>query len=105
MTSIMGIVNVTPDSFSDGGFYLEHEAAIAHGLALLQQGATILDIGGESTRPGAAPLPAAQEIERVLPVIEGLTALARKAGAIISIDTRNAKTMAAGDRGGGEHRQ
>jgi dihydropteroate synthase len=81
----MGVVNVTPDSFSDGGRFLDSEAAIAHALELVQQGADILDIGGESTRPGAEPVSGEQEIARVGPVIAGL------AGAVgetrISIDT------------------
>ena len=69
---LMGIVNVTPDSFSDGGSYLDAGRAVAHALQLVAEGATILDIGGESTRPGADPVPEAVELERVLPVIEGL---------------------------------
>jgi dihydropteroate synthase len=69
---VMGIVNVTPDSFSDGGRLGSVEAAVAHGLALVEQGADILDIGGESTRPGAGPVDAAEEIARTIPVIEGL---------------------------------
>jgi dihydropteroate synthase len=81
---VMGIVNVTPDSFSDGGRLATVAAAVAHGLRLLDQGADILDIGGESTRPGAAPVNAAEEMARVLPVIDGLRAL--WAGPI-SIDT------------------
>ena len=81
---VMGIVNVTPDSFSDGGRLASVEAAVAHGLALVEQGADILDIGGESTRPGAEPVDAAEEIARVVPVIEGLRA--HWAGPI-SIDT------------------
>jgi dihydropteroate synthase len=71
---VMGIVNVTPDSFSDGGRLASVEAAVAHGLQLVEQGADILDIGGESTRPGAAPVAEAEEIARVVPVIEGLRA-------------------------------
>lgn len=86
---IMGIVNVTPDSFSDGGQYDTVEKAIEHGQLLYSQGADILDIGGESTRPGAEPVSIDEEIDRICPVIEGL----RGIGAIISIDTRNAKTM------------
>jgi dihydropteroate synthase len=82
---IMGVVNVTPDSFSDGGRYASAEAAIAHGRRLADEGAHILDIGGESTRPGADPAPVDVELRRVMPVIEGL---AGKTGAIISIDTR-----------------
>jgi len=82
---VMGIVNVTPDSFSDGGRLSSVEAAVAHGLALVEQGADVLDIGGESTRPGAAPVSEAAEIARTIPVIEGLRA-AHWAGPI-SIDT------------------
>jgi dihydropteroate synthase len=81
---IMGVVNVTPDSFSDGGAFLDAEAAIAHGRALLAEGADILDVGGESTRPGAEPVDAAEELRRVLPVLEGL------AEALRSIDTSKA---------------
>ncbi|MDY6922587.1 MAG: dihydropteroate synthase [Pseudomonadota bacterium] len=81
---VMGIVNVTPDSFSDGGRLASVEAAVAHGLRLAEQGADLLDIGGESTRPGADPVDAAEEIARVVPVIEGLRA--RWPGPI-SIDT------------------
>jgi dihydropteroate synthase len=84
--TVMGIVNVTPDSFSDGGLYLDPEAAIAHGRELARDGAAILDIGGESTRPGAAPVDAATELARVLPVIEGLTG-ALEPGVRLSIDT------------------
>lgn len=82
---VMGIVNVTPDSFSDGGKYLDVEAAISHGLRLLEDGADILDIGGESTRPGAQSVGEADELARVLPVIEGI--LKRRPDTIISIDT------------------
>jgi len=88
---VMGIVNVTPDSFSDGGDFADAEAAIAQGGALAEAGADILDIGGESTRPGAAPISVGEEIDRVIPVIEGLIGH----GAAISIDTRNAATMRA----------
>ncbi len=87
----MGIVNVTPDSFSDGGRWSTPEAAIAHARELLAQGADILDIGGESTRPGAAPITPADEAERVLPVISALAA----EGAVISVDTTHASTAAA----------
>ncbi len=72
--AVMGIVNVTPDSFSDGGLFLDREAAVAHGLDLAAQGAAYLDIGGESTRPGADPVPADEELRRVVPVIERLVA-------------------------------
>ena len=86
--TIMGVVNVTPDSFSDGGRYLDAQAAIEHGLELEAEGAAILDVGGESTRPGADPVPEPEELRRVIPVIEGL--IARGAGARISIDTMKA---------------
>lgn len=88
---IMGIVNVTPDSFSDGGDYDTQECAIAHGYQLLEDGADILDIGGESTRPGANPVTIDEEIQRVVPVIEALAKKTRH----ISVDTRNAKTIQA----------
>lgn len=88
---IMGIVNVTPDSFSDGGQFFDPDKAIAHGMQLFADGADILDIGGESTRPGATPVPVDEEIKRVVPVIKGLTGQ----GVHISIDTRNAATMEA----------
>ena len=84
----MGIVNVTPDSFSDGGAFLESDAAVAHGLALVGEGAEILDIGGESTRPGADPVSTEEELRRVIPVIEGLAAAGTTAQ--ISIDTSKA---------------
>ncbi len=79
----MGVVNVTPDSFSDGGRFADASAAIAHGLKLIADGADLLDIGGESTRPGAAPVSEAEELARVLPVIEGLAGQ----GPALSIDT------------------
>lgn len=88
---IMGIVNVTPDSFSDGGQFNSTEAAIAHGLKLIEEGADILDIGGESTRPDAQAVSADEEQRRILPVIRAL----KNAGALISVDTRNASTMMA----------
>lgn len=88
---LMGIVNVTPDSFSDGGLYLAAEAAIAHGRKLVSEGAHILDIGGESTRPGAEPVTVEEEMRRVVPVIEGL----RGCGAFLSIDTRHSVVMKA----------
>lgn len=83
-TLVMGIVNVTPDSFSDGGQYCDTDAAVSHGLDLAQQGAAILDIGGESTRPGAAPVSEREELDRVIPVIEGLVA---RTQVPLSIDT------------------
>jgi dihydropteroate synthase len=88
----MGIVNVTPDSFSDGGRWLRHDAAIHHGLALVEEGADVLDVGGESTRPGADPVPAEEELRRILPVVR---ALAADAGVPVSIDTTKAEVAAA----------
>ncbi|MFQ5566303.1 MAG: dihydropteroate synthase [Paracoccaceae bacterium] len=85
---IMGVVNVTPDSFSDGGLLADADAAVAHGLALAAAGADILDIGGESTRPGAEPVGLALELGRVIPVIEGL--MAAGCPAPLSVDTRKA---------------
>lgn len=92
--TLMGVINVTPDSFSDGGRFLDSGAAIVHGLRLRQEGADILDIGGESTRPGAAPVSADEEIARVLPVIQGLVG-ALGAGIRISIDTSKAAVASA----------
>jgi dihydropteroate synthase len=89
---VMGIVNVTPDSFWDGGRSVDAEAAIAHGLALAAQGADWLDVGGESTRPGSAPVGEDEESARVLPVIEGL---AKRTDLPLSIDTRRARVAAA----------
>jgi dihydropteroate synthase len=88
---VMGILNITPDSFSDGGRFAGTDAAVESGLEMLAAGADILDIGGESTRPKAAPVSPAQEISRIVPVIAALSAR----GAVISADTRNAATMAA----------
>ncbi len=88
---IMGVVNVTPDSFSDGGCFLEPAAAIAHGRRLHAEGADIVDVGGESTRPGAVPVSAAEEIGRVVPVVEALAA----SGILVSIDSRKAAVMRA----------
>jgi dihydropteroate synthase len=82
--AVMGVLNVTPDSFSDGGRYADHEAAVAHGAALVRAGASVVDVGGESTRPGASPVDAATELDRVVPVV------ARLAGLVdvpISVDT------------------
>ena len=87
---VMGIINVTPDSFSDRGLYFDPEAAVAHGHDLLEAGADVLDIGGESTRPGADPVAADEEIRRVVPVIEALAG-----SALISIDTGKAEVAAA----------
>lgn len=86
-TYVMGVVNVTPDSFSDGGRYASTDAAIAHGLRLAEAGADVLDVGGESTRPGAQPVSAEEELARVLPVIEGLRA---RTQVPLSVDTTKA---------------
>ena len=86
---IIGVVNVTPDSFSDGGRYQDSAAAITHGRALIEAGADILDVGGESTRPGAAPVSIEEELARVIPVIAALA----KEGAVVSIDTRHGSVM------------
>jgi dihydropteroate synthase len=88
---VMGIVNVTPDSFSDGGLHLERDVALKHAHQLITEGADILDIGGESTRPGAKPVGVQEELDRVLPVIEGL----RGAPVPVSIDTRKPEVMRA----------
>jgi dihydropteroate synthase len=87
----MGVVNVTPDSFSDGGETVVAAAAVERGLALAKEGADIIDVGGESTRPGAAPVSVAEELIRVLPVVRELAA----AGVLVSIDTRRAEVMEA----------
>ncbi len=89
LPKIMGIVNVTPDSFSDGGRYTSAQAAIAHALKLVEAGAHIIDVGGESTRPGAQSVSVAEEMARVLPVIAGL----QGAPCVVSVDTRNPQVM------------
>ncbi len=94
---LMGIVNVTPDSFSDGGRFLRPQAAVDHGLRLIEEGADILDIGGQSTRPGAEPVSAEEESHRVLPVIEGL---AKRVSIPISIDTTKAAVARAAIQAG-----
>ncbi len=96
---IMGIVNVTPDSFSDGGRHDTTASAVEHALNLAAQGANILDIGGESTRPGSEPVPLAEELRRVIPVIE---ALREKTDIHISIDTRKAEVMRQAAKAGGD---
>jgi len=83
---VMGVVNVTPDSFSDGGLWLEPEAGIAHGLALVEQGADLVDVGGESTRPGAERPSLEEELRRVIPVVSALS----RAGVVVSVDTMRA---------------
>jgi dihydropteroate synthase len=85
---VLGIVNVTPDSFSDGGRFASADAAVAHGLSLVEQGADLLDVGGESTRPGSQPVPLDEELRRVIPVVR---ALAERTGAPISVDTSKAE--------------
>ena len=93
---VMGIVNITPDSFSDGGRHLQRGAALAHARQLIAEGADMLDIGGESTRPGAQPVSVQEELDRVLPVIEGLLGAAMPISPIpISIDTRKPEVMQA----------
>ena len=95
-TMVMGILNVTPDSFSDGGLYASADAAIARGLALRADGADIVDVGGESTRPGARRVEPGEELARVIPVVEALAA----AGVPVSIDTMRAATARAAVRAG-----
>lgn len=87
------MLNVTPDSFSDGGRFFDHEAAVAHGLRMVADGADLLDVGGESTRPGSDPVPAQEEIERAIPVIKRLAA---EVDVPVSIDTRKPEVAAAG---------
>jgi dihydropteroate synthase len=88
---VMGVVNVTPDSFSDGGRYLDRDAAVAHGLDLVREGADLVDVGGESTRPGAVRPTLDEELDRVVPVVERLAA----AGALVSVDTMRAQVAEA----------
>lgn len=90
MPLVMGVVNVTPDSFSDGGRWYDHAAAVAHGLRLVEEGAAVIDVGGESTRPGAEPVPPDEELRRVIPVVEALALHTR-----VSIDTRHAEVAEA----------
>jgi dihydropteroate synthase len=93
---VMGVLNVTPDSFSDGGLHLDRAAAVAHGIGLRDQGADLVDVGGESTRPGAQRIPVEEELRRVLPVVEQLA----QSGVVVSIDTMRAavaeRALAAG---------
>jgi dihydropteroate synthase len=90
-TLIMGIVNVTPDSFSDGGRYAAVEAAVAHGLSMWNQGADVVDVGGESTRPGAEPVSAIEEMSRVVPIVRDLA----DEGVVVSVDTMKAEVASA----------
>lgn len=94
---VMGVLNVTADSFSDGGRFRDPAAAVAHGLALAAEGAAIIDVGGESTRPGAEPVPLQEELDRVVPVIE---ALAARVDAVISVDTMKPEVMREAVRAG-----
>ena len=96
---LMGILNVTPDSFSDGGTHDALDAAVAHGLRLVEQGADVIDVGGESSRPGAAPVSVAEELRRVVPVVREL---AQQTGVPISIDTTKAAVAAAALDAGAE---
>ncbi|WP_155807385.1 dihydropteroate synthase [Brevibacterium sp. VCM10] len=89
-TQIMGVLNVTPDSFSDGGLWFDHDMAVGHGLELMAAGADIIDVGGESTRPGSARVDEAEELRRVVPVVRELAS----AGAVISVDTMRARVAA-----------
>jgi dihydropteroate synthase len=98
MPRLMGVVNVTPDSFSDGGLYFDAEAAIAHGRELIAAGAEILDVGGESTRPGAKAVDEAEELRRVVPVIRGLV----ETDCRVSVDTSKARVAAAALDAGAE---
>ena len=86
---VMGILNVTPDSFSDGGRHNEKDAAVARALEMMAEGATVIDIGGESTRPGASPVSVEEEIRRVVPVVEALSAY----DVVLSIDTSQPEVM------------
>ena len=90
MTLVMGILNVTPDSFSDGGEFLDPKKAISRGMEMIEEGATIIDVGGESTKPGAERVPLDEELTRVIPVIHALA----KSGAKVSVDTMRAETAA-----------
>ena len=98
---IMGVVNVTPDSFSDGGAFLDRDAAVRHGLRLAFEGADLLDIGGESTRPGADPVGEREELDRVIPVIEGIRA--ENGDVRVSIDTSKAAVAAAAVDAGADY--
>lgn len=89
--AVMAVLNVTPDSFSDGGLYFEPGRAVEHGLAMVEEGADLIDVGGESTRPGAEPVPLEEELRRTVPVVRGLC----RAGVSVSIDTRKAEVARA----------
>ncbi|MEX1658267.1 dihydropteroate synthase, partial [Streptomyces pseudovenezuelae] len=87
--AVMGVVNVTPDSFSDGGRWFDTAAAVKHGLALVEEGADLVDVGGESTRPGATRVDEAEELRRVIPVVRGLAS----EGVTVSVDTMRAQKL------------
>ena len=93
---IMGVLNCTPDSFSDGGHYVDFEAAVAHGLSMFSSGAAVIDVGGESTRPGAQPVAEDEELRRVIPVVRGLA----RQGCRVSIDTMKSEVMQQAIRAG-----
>jgi dihydropteroate synthase len=95
--AVMGVLNVTADSFSDGGRFCDFDAAVAHGARMVEEGAAIVDVGGESTRPGAEPVPVQQELDRVIPVVE---ALAKRLDVIISVDTMKPEVMREAVRAG-----
>jgi len=88
--AVMGVLNITDNSFSDGGRYRSFDSAVAHGLAMVEAGASLIDVGGESTRPGAAPVPLQEELDRVVPVIQ---ALSTRLDAVISVDTMKPQVM------------
>ncbi|MGC1507113.1 dihydropteroate synthase [Ketobacter sp.] len=94
---VMGVLNVTPDSFSDGGLFNSRDSAIAHAVKMVAEGASIIDVGGESTRPGAAPVSEQEELDRVLPVVE---ALAKEVDAVISLDTSSPQVITEASRAG-----
>lgn len=95
-TLLMGVLNVTPDSFSDGGLWFDRDAAVAHALEMVEQGADIIDVGGESTRPGAESVPEDEELNRIIPVVRRLAAK----GLVVSIDTRKASVARAAVQAG-----
>src|SRR5205814_10329688 len=98
-TWVMGVLNVTPDSFSDGGLHAERDAAVGRGVALFEEGADVVDIGGESTRPGGAPLDPDTEIRRVVPVIEELR---RRGPGLVPVDTAKATVATAARHAGAD---
>ena len=99
---VMGVLNVTPDSFSDGGRHLAVDDAVAGAIAMIDEGASVIDVGGESTRPGADPVPVETEIRRVIPVIEAIAERCRAAGVRVSVDTRRERTAVEAIRAGAD---